>query len=102
MAKKIGHILLADLKPNDIKAFREELRSKLSDTTINRYVASLSAALTYAAKELGWIERNPCLQIKKFKEATSIITIGINHPKYGHMAALAVETQNELALDFIE
>jgi integrase len=66
--KKIGHILLADLKPNDIKAFREELRSKLSDATINRYVASLSAALTYAAKELGWIERNPCLQIKKFKE----------------------------------
>ena len=41
-------------------------------------------------------------QIKKFKERTSIITVGINHPKYGHMAVLETETCNELALDFIE
>ena len=41
-------------------------------------------------------------QIKKFKEHASIITVGINHPKYGHMAVLAAETQNELGLDFIE
>jgi hypothetical protein len=41
-------------------------------------------------------------QIKKFKEHTSIITVGINHPKYGHMAVLNTETQTELGLDFIE
>jgi integrase len=31
-------------------------------------MSSLSASLTYAARQLGWISENPCLTIKKLKE----------------------------------
>jgi hypothetical protein len=41
-------------------------------------------------------------QIAKFREHNSNIAVGINHPKYGHMAVLATETRDELALDFVQ
>lgn len=37
--------------------------------TANRYIASLSACFTFAMKELGWIERNPCVRVRKGKES---------------------------------
>ncbi len=37
--------------------------------TANRYLATLSACFTYAVKDLGWIERNPCARVKKVKES---------------------------------
>ena len=40
-------------------------------------------------------------QITKFKDEETIITVGINHIKYGHMAVLSPDTRDELALDFI-
>jgi len=40
-------------------------------------------------------------QIIKFKEASTTVSVGINHPKYGHMAVLSREARNELARDFI-
>ena len=39
-----------------------------SKATVNRYIASLSSALTFASKDLGWITINPCLNLKKLKE----------------------------------
>ena len=39
-----------------------------SIATANRYLATLSACFTYAVKELGWIERNPCARVRKGKE----------------------------------
>lgn len=42
--------------------------SKRSCATVNRYLSSLSAVLTYAAKELSWITANPCSNLKKLKE----------------------------------
>lgn len=42
--------------------------SKRSSATVNRYLSSLSAVLTYAAKELSWIIENPCSNLKKLKE----------------------------------
>ena len=38
--------------------------------TANRYLATLSACCTYAVKDLGWIERNPCARVKKLKESS--------------------------------
>lgn len=40
-----------------------------SIATANRYVATLSACFTYAVKELGWVERNPCARVRKGKES---------------------------------
>ena len=39
-------------------------------------------------------------QIAKFKDINTNVTVGINHPKYGHMAVLSDETQRELSTDF--
>lgn len=36
-----------------------------SGSTVNRYLAALSAAFSYARKELHWIEKNPCEGITK-------------------------------------
>lgn len=40
-----------------------------SVATANRYLATLSACFTFAVKELGWIERNPCARVRKGKES---------------------------------
>lgn len=39
-----------------------------SHATVNRYMASLSTALTIAANEWGWLEENPMLKVKKKRE----------------------------------
>ena len=40
-------------------------------------------------------------QIAKFKDINTNVTVGINHPKYGHMAVLSDEMQRELSTDFL-
>lgn len=42
---------------------------KRTAATTNRYVASLSALLSYAAQQLRWISENPALRLKKLKES---------------------------------
>ena len=44
-------------------------RMKRTGATVNRYLASLSACLSYGVKTLQWIERNPCMQIEKPEES---------------------------------
>lgn len=39
-----------------------------STATINRYISSLSAALTYATRRLSWMKENPCHSLMKLKE----------------------------------
>jgi integrase len=39
-----------------------------STATVNRYMASLSALLSYAVRQLRWMHENPCLTLKKLKE----------------------------------
>ena len=41
---------------------------KRSASTINRYMASLSSLLSYAAQKLGWINENPASRLIKLKE----------------------------------
>jgi len=43
-------------------------KAKRSGPTVNRFLASLSASLSYAVKELGWLEKNPCLAVRKPSE----------------------------------
>jgi len=39
-------------------------------------------------------------QINKFKADNARVTVGINHPKYGHMTVLSEESRAALAADF--
>jgi len=39
-----------------------------SGPTVNRYLATLSACLSFAVKTLGWLERNPCERTAKNRE----------------------------------
>jgi integrase len=39
-----------------------------SPSTVNRYMAALSSVLTYAYRELRWIDSNPCSNLVKLKE----------------------------------
>jgi len=39
-----------------------------SPSTVNRYMAALSSLLTYASRELRWIDDNLCLKLIKLKE----------------------------------
>ncbi len=42
---------------------------KRTGADVNRTVAALSSIMTFAVKDLGWIERNPCERVTKQKEA---------------------------------
>lgn len=82
--------LLSDITPQRIARVRDKLltgetryteratgdaatdarrqKGKRSGPTVNRYLASLSACMTYGVKSLGWLERNPCERVPKSKE----------------------------------
>lgn len=73
--EKLGKYGIQNITPDLIAKCRQELaKGKTpkgnirSVSTINRYLATLSAILTYGVKECGWIQDNPCLLVTKFKE----------------------------------
>jgi len=72
---EIGYLLLSDLTASAItlvkeKLLKEEFRGKpRSPTTVLRYMASLSTALTTAVKDWAWIEDSPMKNITKPKAA---------------------------------
>lgn len=41
---------------------------KRTSSTVNRYLASLSACFTYAVKQLRWVHESPCMHLMKLKE----------------------------------
>lgn len=73
--KELGHCLLADLSPSLIANKRDELLegitpkgTKRSPSTVVRYLAALSHALTIANKEWGWLEDSPVRRVTKPRE----------------------------------
>ena len=73
---KLGHILLSDLTPAFIAEARDNLLSEItirkairSPSTVNRYLAALSKALTIAVKEWGWLDDSPMRKVTKPSEA---------------------------------
>ena len=77
--QQLGDYLLSDITPIMIadcrdKLLHEPVRKKgaskeyrLSQTTVIRYLASLSVCLTYANRDLGWLESNPVKLVSKPK-----------------------------------
>lgn len=73
--KQIGHYLLSEVTPAIIGEQRDVLSKGItkrghlrSPSTVVRYMAALSHALTVAVKEWGWIEDSPIRKVTKPKE----------------------------------
>lgn len=81
--ERLGHLYLVDVTPAELSAARDDLAkepvdwakskrqapTRRSPATVNRYLAALSQTLTYAVKDLGWLEHNPVSQVRKLKES---------------------------------
>ena len=66
---ELGSLTLANITPARIN----DCMNKLTDggsspSTVNRYLAALSHAFTYAVKDLGWINDSPMRKVTKPKE----------------------------------
>lgn len=69
---RLGHLLLSDLSPAIIAEARDVLLSEKtprgnirSPSTVNRYLAAFSRALTIAMKEWGWLDDTPMRKVSK-------------------------------------
>jgi hypothetical protein len=74
---RVGHLLLSDLSVSTIKKHKDEIKAlrkqrgdgERSGADVNRTMAALSSALSYAVKELEWLEENPIVRVRKFTES---------------------------------
>jgi len=67
-------LTLATLNTARIAEGRDKLTSEgRTPATANRYMAALSHALSWAVKEKGWIETNPCSNVTKGKESRGVV-----------------------------
>lgn len=73
--KKLGDYFLCHLSPSMFAELRDQLLEETtvrgtqrSSSTVNRYLAALSQALTIAVKEWGWLQENPLSKISRLRE----------------------------------
>lgn len=73
--KHLSAYFLCHISPSMFAELRDQLleettvRGSLrSSSTVNRYLAALSQALTIAVKEWGWLKENPLLKISRLRE----------------------------------
>ena len=73
--EQLGDFLLADVTPALIAEYRDKLAkgvtprgTQRSPSTVNRYLAALSHALSIAVKEWGWLDDNPIRKVRKPRE----------------------------------
>ena len=73
--ERLGCFSLVYLTPEKLGQERAQLiesptyrGEKRSSATVNRYIATLSSVLTYACRQLRWIDDNPCFNLIKLKE----------------------------------
>ena len=53
----------------DMEYDGKRTKSKRTGATVNRYLAALSVCLSFAVKELEWLDRNPCERVRKYPES---------------------------------
>lgn len=78
--RDLGELTLDKLTPQRISERRAKLLARkpkrgerMSPATANRYLAGLSVATKYGWKELGWLPRNPVLDVSKGAESTGVV-----------------------------
>lgn len=74
--EEIGKYAVQNVTADLIATCRQKLASGItpkgnirSPSTVNRYLAALSAVMSYGVKECGWVQDNPCLRVTKFRES---------------------------------
>jgi integrase len=77
---ELGELTLDKLTPQRISERRAKLLARkpkrgerMSPATANRYLAGLSVATKYGWKELGWLPRNPVLDVSKGAENAGVV-----------------------------
>ncbi|MBR6363811.1 MAG: site-specific integrase [Alphaproteobacteria bacterium] len=71
---KIGNMALADIDHGIIATKLDEIAQITNNgrpkgpSTVNRYLAVLSMALSYAIKTLNWLENNPAIKVQRRRE----------------------------------
>ena len=72
---QLGNLMLCDISSSTISDYREKLQignthygKPRSATTVNRYLAAISHVFTVAWKEWNWINHNPVLNLRRYKE----------------------------------
>jgi integrase len=73
---RLGDYALVHITPELISEERKKMLETMTakgkapcNATVNRYVAALSSALSYAVRHLRWIEGNPCFHLIRLKES---------------------------------
>jgi integrase len=70
--QRLGHFVLADITPALIAEYRDKLaysnETPRANSTVNRYLAALSHALSTAVKEWGWLDDSLMIKVRKPKE----------------------------------
>jgi integrase len=101
---KAGGELLDAVTPSRIAELRDELQAtpkqngggQRSPADVNRALAALSSAMSYAAKEQGWIDRNPLERVRKQKEAGGRIRFLSEEELPRLLAAVRVSANQDL------
>lgn len=72
---ELGQYLLSDITPGRITECKKKLLSGITRTgtnrtpaTTNRYLAALSVCLSYAVKDMSWLDNSPMRKVSKLKE----------------------------------
>jgi integrase len=86
--RKMGETELVHLVPEEIGRWRDKLTADgMQPGTVNRYLATLSAALSYGVKELRWIAANPCKAVSRLQEPSGKIRF-LSRPEDGENSEL--------------
>jgi len=72
--KRLGHLQLKEITPETISKERNAISFErdLSNSSVVRYLASLSSAFSFAIYELDWISSSPVTKVKRPKEPKGI------------------------------
>jgi len=88
---EIGALSLAAVDSARITDCKDKLIDEgRTPATANRYMAVLSHCMTYAKKDLKWIESNPCLDVSKGKESRGVVRF-LSNDEYDDAGKVIVE-----------
>ena len=105
--QKLGSYTLNHITPFLIASCRKELLegitprgTKRTSATTNRYLASLSAVLTYGVKECGWLSENPCFKVSKLSEPRGRDRV-LSQEECVRLIEVCSKSSNRLLLPFV-